>query len=373
MKTKVCLAVTKGIWGGAQEYVYTLATRLPKDRFDVFVICGEGGNLREKLEARGIRVIQIESMKRDISFFTEFHNLFELVRIFKTEKPDVLHLNSSKMGGLGSLAGRLAKVPKIIFTGHGWTFNEERSWFEKIFFYQLHYLTILFSHLTIAVSEKTRKDIKKIPFVHKKIVVIHNGIGQIDFLDKLEARKQIRNMARLSENGEIIIGTISELHKNKGLDLLLSACQNLPDGVSVYIIGEGEERKNLERLIKAYQLERRIFLLGRVPEARKYLKAFDIFTLTSRTEALPYTILEAGLAECAVIASRVGGIPEIITNGVSGMLIHRNIKELEKVLNDLIADPAKRLTLSTALRQTVEQNFSVEQMMEKTVEVYTKS
>ena len=236
-KIKIALAITKGVWGGAQEYVYTLATSLPKDRFDVFVVCGEGNTLQKKLEKENIRVHTIDSLKRDILFAQEIKSFFSLMKIIKKERPDVLHLNSSKIGFMGSIIGRIISVPKIIFTAHGWAFNESRfSWITRKIFYTIQWMTILMSHKTIAVSHKTKKDARRMPFTDKKIVIIHNGVSEIEFLPRIEARKKLEGMARLSENTEVIIGTISELHQNKGLDLLIDSSRNLPFNASVYII-----------------------------------------------------------------------------------------------------------------------------------------
>jgi glycosyltransferase involved in cell wall biosynthesis len=371
MKKKICIAITKGVWGGAQEYVYALATSLPKDTYDVCVICGEGNILPQKLTDAGIRTITIPTLKRDVFFIDDIISFFTLRRILLQEKPDILHLNSSKMGGIGSLVGRLLRIPRIIFTAHAWASNESRfSFISRFTFRILHYITVILSHHTIAVSHKTKRDISGLPFIAHKITVIHNGISDIDFLPKVEARQAIEGMARLSTNTEIIIGTISELHKNKGLDLLIDACTNLPQYASVYIIGEGEERKRLQGMIDGYNLNNKVFLVGQVPNARKYLKAFDVFTLTSRTEALPYCLLEAGLAQCAVIATQVGGIPEIIVHEENGILIRRNRDELVNALNDLLDQKDTRHNIGASLRNTILDKFSIEEMLRKVIDVY---
>jgi glycosyltransferase involved in cell wall biosynthesis len=372
MKTKVGLVITKGVWGGAQEYVFTLATCLPKDKYDVFVVCGEGNVLQKKLEQENIRVYTIDSLKRDILFTQEVKSFFALRKIVMKEQPDVLHLNSSKIGFMGGIIGRICFVPKIIFTSHGWAFNESRfSWILRNFFYAIQWMTVLLSDTTIAVSEKTKNDAGSMPFINGKIVVVHNGIKEFSLYDKIEARKKIQDMTRLSENTEIIIGTISELHHNKGLDLFINSCRNLPFNTSAYIIGDGQEKDSLQELIDDSGLEHKVYLLGRVEEARKYLKAFDIFTLASRTEALPYSLLEAGLAECAVVATNVGGIPEIIEDNENGILVRRNIAEFEAALIDLIDKPEKRILFGESLRKTVLEKFSIEKMLQKTEEIYS--
>jgi len=126
-RKKIAYVITKSNWGGAQRYVYDLATNVPKNTFDVIVVCGGNGTLAKKLEQEGTRVIRIKGLERDIRFGSEIRVLYRLKHLFAQEQPDIVHLNSSKIGGLGSLAARMARVPHIIFTAHGFAFNEKRN------------------------------------------------------------------------------------------------------------------------------------------------------------------------------------------------------------------------------------------------------
>ena len=169
-KKKIIYCITKANWGGAQKYVYDLATSVDPDLYNVLVLVGGDGSLVNKLKDRGIKVIILKSLARDVSFIKDIMSFFRLLKIFHQEKPDIIHLNSSKMGLIGSLAGRILRIPKIIFTGHGWAFNEDRSIFQKKIIYFLHKLTIHLAHTVIAVSEQTKNQITKNK-VCKKIVV----------------------------------------------------------------------------------------------------------------------------------------------------------------------------------------------------------
>ncbi|MFA7216969.1 MAG: glycosyltransferase family 4 protein [Candidatus Paceibacterota bacterium] len=369
-KTKVMYAITKGNWGGAQQYVYNLATSMPEDIFDVVVVCGEGEILEEKLREKGIKVYKLNSMARDIKILKEWKSFTELLSIIKKEAPDVLHLNSSKMGGLGGLAGRIARVPKILFTAHAWAFNESRPWIQKKIIAFLHWLTVIFSHTTLAVSRKTKKDIDSLPLMRNKVFVVHNGIGKVDFIPKKTAQNILTKKVG-SKPTPIMIGTISELHKNKGLNFLIEAVKDLDEEVSVYIIGDGEEINNIENKIKELGLQEKIHLTGRIDDAKTLLKAFDIFTLTSITEALPGVILEAGLASLPILATRVGGVPEIVENGKSGILVSPfKVKEINTALKYLISKPDKRKEFGKEIKNSVEKNFSLERMIERTKHFY---
>ncbi len=371
-KQKIIYFVTKGVWGGAQKYVYNLATNLDKNRYEPVVVCGDGNILRERLEAFGIRVIEINNLKRDISFFDELKNFFTFYKIIKKEKPDVIHLNSPKASGLGALAGRILCVRKIIFTAHGWTFNEDRGALNKSLVWFLSWVTVMLSHKVIVIANPEKLQALKMPFVSKnEIELIHNGIEKIDFIERYEARKNL--VSSISENyeGTVWIGTMAELHKNKSHSHLITALSKINHPFVFVIIGEGEERKNLEKLISTYRLEEKVFLVGFKEKASQYLKAFDIFTLTSKKEGLPYAILEAGLASLPVVATNVGGIGDIIEDHKNGLLIKpHNIHQTRDGIEYLIENIEKRTEFGQNLKEKVEKEFSIEKMLEKTNQLY---
>lgn len=385
-KQKILFCITKSNWGGAQRYVYDLATRISLEKYEVAVVLGGNGKLKERLESAGIKTISVKALQRDVGILKDFSSFFELIKIFRKEKPDIIHLNSSKMGAMGGMAGKIAKVKKIIFTAHGWAYNEERSFSQKIIIAILHSMTVAFSHLTITVSEKAKEQFKGTKSMKKKMIVIHNGIGEIDFLEKEEARQELVEV-RLPQTEKVKeklksepfwVGTISELHKNKGLGYAIEAVKKYletkrpSDSPLIFIIiGEGEERKNLEEIIKNDKLEDSVFLVGNVENASSYLKAFDIFMLTSITEALPYAILEAGKSEVPAIASNVGGISEIIDDMKSGILLQpKKPKEISDAIRFLINHPDKRKIFSTSLKETIDKKFSLDKMISKTIKVY---
>ncbi len=372
-KTKVCYIVTKGLWGGAQKYVYDLATSLPKDYFDVIVVCGEGGTLKQKLEERDIKIYELLDLKRDISIISEIKSFFQLLKIIWMEKPDVLHLNSPKAAGFGAVAGRLCGIPKIIQTVHGWSFNEDRVVIAISLIRFFSFLTVLLCHKTIVISEKEKQQALEMPLINKnKIILIRNGIEKIEFRERDVARKDLLFRVGKVDVGDVLwIGTIAELHKNKGLEYGIYALSEIKKPFVFFIIGQGEKRKNLEKIIKEKDLENKVFLAGFMENANQYLKAFDIFTLTSIKEGLPYSILEAGLAGLPVIASNVGGIPEIIDNGLNGILVKKgNPAKITQAIEYLINIKDQMKMFGEKLKEKVEKEFSLEETIEKTINLY---
>ncbi len=386
---KVLILITKSSWGGAQRYVYDLATNLPKDSFDVEVIAGGNGILVEKLKEAGVKASGDLPIGRDLNIFKDIGAFFELTALIREKRPDILHLNSSKIGGLGALAGRLMRVPHIVFTAHGWAFNEDRTLFSK-FLIKLSYWIILFlSHITIAVSEATKSQVKDWPFVYNKIEIIRNGIDIQPMFSKANARHELTKInsnfeniiKKYSSKNLILIGSVGELHPIKGYGYALNGIYNLieylkkinPSKKVLYtVVGEGQNKENIEKEIQNLGLSDSVILFGNVPLAFQYIKAFDIFLMPSLSEGLPYVLLEAGLAGMPTIATIVGGIPEIIDDMKSGILIQpRKSKEIQHALEFFLSHKKVQKEYSLAFHDKIVKDFSIQEMIEKTIKVYS--
>lgn len=368
-RKKILFCVTKGNFGGAQKYVYDLATNLSKAAFDIVVACGEGDALPKMLEEKGIKTIRINNLTREIKILDEFKVCKELINLIRFEKPDIIHLNSSKIGGVGAVAGQIARIleknykPTIIFTSHGWGFYEKyRPFLIRLFYYLSHWLTIMLCDQTIAVSEKTKQDIVFLPFIENKIKVIHNGIDNFDLLPKKNSEK-------------VVLFSIAELHNNKGLDVALRALSLLPkeikEKITYSIAGDGEEKENLENLVKELGIEEMVNFLGFKDNAKQLLSSANIFLFPSRTENLPYAILEAGFAGLPIISTSVGGIPEIIKDMQNGILVHpQNPKEIAEAIIYLLDHTEKQKEFGSEIKKIVSNFFSLDKMLSKTLEIY---
>ncbi|MEA1929610.1 MAG: glycosyltransferase [Patescibacteria group bacterium] len=379
---KVLYLITKGVWGGAGRYVYDLATAPEEAGNEAVVACGQGHRLPSKLQEAGVRSIFIEPLGRDVNPLADWQSFREIYRLLGREQPDVVHLNSSKIGGLGALATRLYNLgspmkTKIIFTAHGWPFNEPRRALARGAIKFISWLTIMLCHQVIVIAKKESEQALAMPFISpRKIRLIYNGVKPINTLTRKEARDSLiktNTDLGLVQTGSLWVGVIAELHTNKGLRYLIEAVDQLPEDKqpTVVIIGEGEKRDELEKMIIDLELDNKIFLLGAIPEAARYLPAFDLFVLPSVKEGLPYTLLEAGQASLPVISTTVGGIPEIIADRESGLLApSANSTALAEALEELMASPDQRQAYGQRLKQKVFETFSFEQMLTHTREVY---
>lgn len=372
---KLFLIITKSNWGGAQKYVFDLATNLPQNFYDITVILGGNGMLVRKLQENNIRVISLPSLQRDIKIKNELKSFWELFLILKAERPDIVHVNSSKAGGIGAFISRILGIKKIIFTAHAWAFNENRGFLSRVIISFFHWLTVVLTHHTIAVSESVKNQISHLPFMENKISVVHLGINSPKFLSKSEARLMLGISI---PEGHIAIGTIAELHKVKGLNYAIDAInlikekdREIFEKIHYFIIGEGEEREALEKQIKKLGLMEKIHLMGFVQKASKHLKAFDYFLLPSLSEALGYVLLEAGLAEVPVLASNVGGIPEIIEHIKNGLLFSpADPKAITEDLLELIHKKDWAMRGSKNLLSKVHSEFDIVKMVKETGVIY---
>ncbi len=385
---KVLILITKSNWGGAQRYVYDVATHLPKDAYEVEVMAGGNGPLITRLVEAGITADGSLPLGRDVNIFQDIGAFFTLWSLLRKKKPDVLHVNSSKIGGLGALAGRLAGVPRIIFTAHGWAFKANRLFASKMFIRLSYWVILLLNHQVMAISENMAQEVRNWPFISGKIIVVYNGLEKISQFSQSNAQHALKELfpqlkaafREVSDKNIFWIGTIAELHHIKGFDYAIRAVRECitraktahPQKKIIYtILGEGEERARLEKLIRELGLENEVFLLGHVTDAAQYIQAFDVFMLASLFEGLGFVLLEAGLAHTAVVATAVGGIPEIVEDMHSGILVQpRKAEELAHALSFMMDHPEERKQYGNALKERVSTKFSLEKMIREIEEIY---
>lgn len=379
---KVLFGVTKSNWGGAQTYVAMMAQAAKEAGADVAVMAGAAtgragesfGLLFDVLGDSGIRTIPL-SIERDIGMVSEWHAFKELLKIIREEKPDVLHLNSSKMAALGALAGRIVGTKHIICTIHGWPHKEQRPFFWKLMAWAGSWLTVNLSHKTIVVSERDLADSPTL-FFRDSLVLIHNGIPDFTRLSREDARSELTLHAPDLSSYTHWLLMNAELHPNKGISTAIRALAELVPHhkeLALVVCGEGQQRDALIELAISLQIPARVFFLGFIPDARQYLNAGDIYLLPSRKEGLPLALLEAGLAGLPVVASKVGGIPEVITDQKDGLYTPRsNTHILARAIAYLLNHPEKAKAFGLALRETVLTDFSDADMIEKTLALYAR-
>jgi glycosyltransferase involved in cell wall biosynthesis len=371
---KIQYLITKSNYGGAQKYTYELAVAAKAAGHSVQVACGgtgsadaETGELVRRLIEQDIPTTLIKHFMRDISWRKEVGAFWEIFSRLRKDRPDVLHISSSKAGGIGSLAGRLAGVQNIVFTVHGLPADESwRPRWQQALISTLTWITIKLSHKTIVLSSETKDRLMNHASIAHKIHLIHNGVAEAALLSGADARAQLGIPKNVP-----CIGGIGELHPNKNWFLAISALASLPDNTYFCLIGDGQERASLIQHAEKIGVDNRVIFAGHIQDAATMLSAFDILVLPSKKEGLPYVILEAGMAKLPVVATNLPGLQEIITTGEDGLLVTSSINDLTASLTMLLRDEGMRNRLGVALHSRVQQNFSMSEMIEQTLSLYS--
>ncbi len=365
-RVKVFLLVTLSDWGGAPRVVYELATRLP-DRYEVIVACAPGGVLVSRLAAAGIRLIPIPELSRTPNPWRDLRVLVRLVRVMREERAAILHAHSTKAGFLGRVAARLAGVPVVVFTAHGWAFGEARPWWARAWLAALERIGGALSTRIICVS---RHDHALALRFHTapadRLTVIHNGMDPAPF-GRADGRA-IRQTLALGSGP--VITFVGRFAAQKDPLTLLEAMRRLPAG-TLLMVGEGPLRRRVEREVRTHALEGRVILLEPRPDIPEILAASDVFVLPSRWEGLPLVIIEAMMAGLPVVATRVGGVGELVEDGVTGLLEPpAHPQALADALQRLLADAALRARMGAAGRDRALREFQLDRMVRDTARLY---
>jgi len=370
MPKKILYLITKAEMGGAQKYVLALAVAAKEKGFDVVVASERNNYLADALREQDMPFREIPHLQRSVNVLKDLKLFWELFRLIRNERPDILHLNSSKVGAVGALVGKLVRVPKIVFTAHGWAFNDPRPEWQKKLLRVIAKFSARFQDVIICVSEYDHTQALAYNIAPgEKLIVVHNGLNtrSLHFLTRKEARVRLG----LEEN-DYVIGTIANFYKTKALDtLVFTAISAYASDGKFVIIGDGPEKEKIERLIEKYRLQNRFALFGSLQDAGTYLKAFDVFMLPSKKEGLPYALLEAMTAKLPCIVSGAGGIPEVIENKVNGILIpHPSPGNLWNAISDLREHKKYAHELGAKAAETIATKFTLKKSVEKTLAIY---
>lgn len=375
---RIAYVVTQAEFGGAQRYIADLAAALPRDAFAPTVIHGPDGEAADFHAALGSTPVRIAThLRRAINPGHDRHAVNELADLFRQIGADMVHLNSSKAGVVGAYAARRANVGRVVYTAHGFVVNEPMAPWRRLAYRLAERWSSRRKDVIICVSDFDRKT----ALAHRiadpvQLRVIHNGIhpATLNLLDRAAARSALAEFG-VPLAGRLV-GAIANFYPTKGLTYLIEAfamvLAHCPD-THLVIIGDGQMRGLLTRLIRHHRLETTIHLPGRVPNAPRLLPAFDAYALTSIKEGFPYAILEAMAAGLPIVASRIGGVPEMIEHESSGLLVPaKHVLATAAALQRLLNDSVLGARLGAAARQRVMTQFTLERMVRETIACYSR-
>jgi len=327
MKTKVFHVITKLELGGAQKVTLMTLERLPRDRYDVALITNPDGLLVEWAKRiPGLNLYWMPSLIREVQPVQDFIALVSLWRLFRRERPHVVHTHSSKAGILGRWAAWLAGVPNIFHTAHGFGFNDFQRPIVRNLYIWLEKMTGRISTKLVVVSyANADKGEKNGIFKRGDWILCRDAISVDQFMQPGPARTQLANWGVGEDTGKVIVGMIACFKPQKSpVDFVDVAAEVLKQNPRVHFVmaGDGELRPQVEARIRQRGIEGKMTLLGWKTEAEMpaVYRNLDIVVLTSLWEGLPCVFSEAMACELPIVATNVDGAREAIVHDDNGYL-----------------------------------------------------
>lgn len=355
-------------YGGAENQVVSLANNLDKDRFAVTICVDSGfrGELYNEIDKENVEIINVPFPYGRRYTILRFLHLARLVYILRKEKVCIVHTHGYHPGVWGRIGAFLARVPVIVSTEHGKTLWKRRRQivFEK--------LANRFTDLRIAVSEDIRQlRIQNEDTPPNKIITLQNGVNTKRFGSF--CKEAMRKKLGISQF-DYVIGTVGNLFKAKAHHVLIDALSLVNSKGINFVslcVGEGRLREELEQRALEKKLKDRILFLGSRSDIPELLGAMDLFVLSSIREGLPVSMLEAMAAKVPVVATCVGGIPEVIRDGESGLLVPPNDSEkLAEKVSFVLNKPEYGKMLADAAYQDILQKYSIQHATKEIERIY---
>jgi glycosyltransferase involved in cell wall biosynthesis len=359
----VMFLITRGdSIGGAQIHVKDMAKQLLKDGHNVSVSFGKEGVFAKLLKENAIEYRIIENMVREINPLQDILALKNIIAEIRRIKPDLIAIHSSKAGILGRIAAKITGTPAV-FTAHGWAFSEGIDNKKRIIYRWIEKAGALISDRIITVSKYDRHlSLSNNIGTAEKITAIQNGV--YDIKDDLHASVELDPpniiMVARFQAPKDHIGLIHALYELKHLKWHLQ------------LVGEdGGLMEKTKHLVSDLGLEEKVDFLGNRSDITTLLSQSQIFVLTSSWEGFPLTVIEAMRAGLPVIASNVGGVSEAVIDEKTGYVITTHA-ELVSRLKQLILSPELRVKMGKKGLKRYKENFTFNEMYNKTLAVYTK-
>ena len=351
---------------GAQNVMLAILNSLDRNKYDIYVISKPGGPLVEKVLELGYNYIPLSSFRRSISVL-DFVAFIKLITIFKHYKFDIVHTHSSKPGFIGRIAARIAEVPKIVHTIHGFSFHYAQPLIIRFFYQVLEKFVSQFCDKIVFVNNFEREFAIKYRIVNeKKAITIYNGIK----FDK----KEIKKIYRKGDN-VFIIGSVLRFEKIKNIIITIKAAIEVckvNDKIVFYFIGDGKLFNECRQMVSEANLEENIILPGWKNNITEWLVKFDVYLLFSIAEGLSISILEAMSIGLPIIASDVKGNNELVSN-TNGVLVPINdIDRLTAVLLSLPNEKERLIELGRNSRKSVEEKFNLTDFVRRYKDIYNQ-
>lgn len=368
MPKKIFYISSVGLLWGSEKSLLLLVKHINRNKFSAFVLT-VSGPFEKALKENSIPCETYNSQTLTKKEIVKFMRLvFRLVSFIKKEKFDLIHTNDIHSAQYSVLAAKLARVPCILHTRNtglaGWL-----GWKNSLIF--------KIATKIIAISREVKESLLEIGVAADKIQIIHNAVD-LDEFNLVISGKPYRDEIGVAD-GESLIGVVGRIVPHKGQDIFIQA---IPDILNFFpnakftIIGEdstpnGDFIIQLRQLIAELKLEAKVCFSGFKANVPQIMKALDVLIVPSLSEPFGRVVIEAMAAKTPVVASRVGGIPDIIENGVNGILVPlKNPKAISEAVIRLLSDKDLYYNISQNSSKTVEELFSIPKHVEKVEKLY---
>ena len=365
-------------WGGAPDIVRITCAYLNPDFYDITLISGPtrypSTKTKEFLGQSGQKTIIIPELKRKINPISDLAALVRLYFLFRRQHFDIVHTHTAKAGALGRTAAFLAGKSKIVHTLHGHNFYGYSSAFFSKIIAVIEKIIASFTTKIIALTELEKKDLIRFKVTGaEKIRLIYSGL-------ELDRYAQINiDKAKIKQNFNIapdenIVGMAGRLEPIKGPQYFVQAAGNVAKHftkVKFIMVGEGSLRPRLERQAKEAGLENKFIFTGWREDMPEILSILDILVLPSLNEAVGMVLIEAQALGVPIVAAKVGGIPEILVDNQTGILVPpADPYRLAQAINQLLLDEQKRRDMAEAARISVRDKFKAQDMVDRISDLY---
>ncbi|MFH1783000.1 MAG: glycosyltransferase family 4 protein [Candidatus Omnitrophota bacterium] len=374
---KVCHVITKPELGGAQLSTLNIVRGLPKDSFDVSVITSSRGLLSSDYKSlKDVKVHALPLLVRHINPILDIIAFINIWHIYRCYKYNIIHTHSSKAGMIGRWAGFFARVPRIIHTVHGWSFNDHQPKTIRNLYIFLERLTAHVTDKIICVSKTDLETgIKYRIAPRDKFILIKYGIPIEDFRKKIDdldiKRKEIG-----IQNQDPIIAMVSCLKPQKSPMDYIEACIDVysqTKDVNFLLIGDGALRKKCLKKVDEAGLNGRFRFLGWRRDVPELLSIVDMLILTSKWEGLPISLIEGMLKGCLVVATDTGGNSELIKDSITGYLTKPGYpREVSRRIIDSINNPATLKKIREKATLSIDETFNASRMVQDVAELYRR-
>ncbi len=349
--------------GGLEKILTTIVLYLNKEKYNVSVWClREGGFFADELIKEGIdvKVLHISTSRNPL-------NIYKLYKLLKNRKFDVIHTHAYSAGTIGRISAFLAGVPVII--SHN---QNVYGHYNKYY----HFMEWLLSHVTdsiICVSDMVKKFTNETQGIDtKRLVTIYNGIENIRSVSG-EKTSDLKKELGIPVNNSVI-GTVAQFSGKKGLGYLIKSASILlkhRKDVNFLLVGDGTTKDELKYLCHNLKIENNVVFAGERSDIPEMLSLIDIFVLPSITEGLPLALLEAMACGKPVVATSVGGVPEIVKNGLNGILVQpKDPEALHGAMKELLNNADMREKMGHEGRMICEKGFSSRVMVDRIEDLY---